>query len=319
MRIRLTQIDGSLPNLALMRLASYFRGAGAEVVITRDLEPRAGEGRYLDVFGSAIFTKSAERIAKFKAAFPQAIIGGTGTENPITVEDIIGTHRGFDYAGYPDFPESIGFTQRGCRMHCPFCVVPAKEGANVSTGTLEEIWRGPGHPKKIHLLDNDFFGQPAWRERIAEAKAGGYKVCFSQGVNARLIGDEEAASLASIEYRDTKFARRRLYTAWDNLRDEKIFFAGVDRLEAAGIPPSHLMAYMLIGFDPAETWDMIWRRFFLMTERGIRPYPMVYDSARLDLKAFQRWVVMGLYRIIPFSKYDRGPKDPAALLAYLLS
>jgi hypothetical protein len=35
MRVRLTQIDGKLPNLALMRLASWHRTRGNEVVFTR--------------------------------------------------------------------------------------------------------------------------------------------------------------------------------------------------------------------------------------------------------------------------------------------
>ena len=63
------------------------------------------------------------------------------------------------------------------------------------------------------------------------------------------------------------------------------------------------MAYMLIGFDPAETWERIHYRFERMVERGIRPYPMVYALSRRDLKAFQRWAVTGLYRVVPFSEY----------------
>lgn len=42
--------------------------------------------------------------------------------------------------------------------------------------------------------------------------------------------------------------------------------------------------------------------------RGIQPYPMVYDRSRLDLKRFQRWAITGLYRAVPWSKYDAGRK-----------
>jgi len=75
-------------------------------------------------------------------------------------------------------------------------------------------------------------------------------------------------------------------------------------LERAGIPPTRLMAYMLIGYDPAETWDRIWHRFNKMVERGIRPYPMVFNRERKDLTRFQRWVIRGLYRIVPWAEYD---------------
>lgn len=77
----------------------------------------------------------------------------------------------------------------------------------------------------------------------------------------------------------------------------------MDRLANAGIPPKHLMAYMLVGFDPTETMERILYRFRRMTDIGIRPYPMVYDPARKELKAFQRWAVTGLYRAVPWEDY----------------
>ena len=120
---------------------------------------------------------------------------------------------------------------------------------------------------------------------------------------------EVASAIASIQYRDDGFTQRRLYTAWDNLKDEEVFFRGVDCLEAAGVPPKHLMAFMLIGFDKNETWERIHLRFNRMVERGIRPYPMVFDQSRRDLKQFQRWVITGLYRAVPFDKYDSSIKS----------
>jgi len=310
MKIRLTQIDGSLPNLALMKLAHFYKASGDEVTVTRSLTRTLfEEGSYDRVYCSSIFQFSSDRVKRFMTEWPDAIIGGTGTLSTRTVEEEIGmsTYEHYDYVGWPEFDQSIGFTQRGCRLKCKFCVVPEKEGKPRSTNAIADIWRGDPWPKKLHLLDNDFFGQPkeAWSERIKEIRDGGFRVCISQGINIRLVDDESAAALASIQYRDTKFENRRLYTAWDNLRDERVFFAGVARLEAAGIPPKHLMAYMLIGFDIEETWERLFRRFNAMVERGIMPYPMVYDRKRKDLCAFQRWVVTGLYRAVPWAEYKR--------------
>lgn len=95
-----------------------------------------------------------------------------------------------------------------------------------------------------------------------------------------------------------------------------IFFKGVDLLDQHGIPPKHLMAYMLIGFDPAETWERIWHRFNRMVDRGIEPYPMVFDRARKDLLCFQRWVITGLYRIVPWPDYERATKTDESVIAY---
>jgi len=318
MNIRLTQIDGALPNLALMKLAHWHKSNGDKVVVTRSIEATPEESAYDLVYGSAIFRFSFDRLTKFSQSWPQAIVGGTGTFNANTVEQIIGgEYEKYDYSGYSDFDASIGFTQRGCRLSCKFCVVPQKEGKPRSVNTIYDIWRGEPWPRKLHLLDNDFFGQPEWVDRIREIREGKFRVCLSQGINVRMITEESAASLSSIQYRNTKFNERKLYTAWDNLRDEQVFFSGVDRLEAAGIPPKHLMAYMLIGFDIEETWDRIWYRFLRMVERGIEPYPMVYNRSRTDLLCFQRWAVRGLYRIIPWDKYERGTKSSESMEAFL--
>lgn len=305
--IRITQIDGKLPNVALMKLSHWHKAQGHEVHVTRNLGRDLFDPAYDSVYGSAIFTCfGTERLERFVKAWPEAIVGGTGTTSSATVEQTIGAdeYEHLDYTGWPDFEHSIGFTQRGCRLKCKFCVVPAKEGKNRSTNTIAGIWRGDPWPRTILLLDNDFFGQQEWRERIAEIRAGDFRVCFSQGINVRMVTDEVAEALATIRYSDTKFSRRRLYTAWDNLHDERVFFTGVDRLEKAGVPPTNLMAYMLVGYDPLETWERIWHRFNRMVERGIKPYVMVYRQSRKDLKRLQRWANMGLYRIVPFAEYN---------------
>ena len=250
---------------------------------------------------------------RFQRQWPEAVVGGTGTPFVNTVEELIGgEYEFYDYSGYPDFEDSLGFTQRGCRLKCKFCVVPTKEGKNRSLNAIEAIWCGEPYPKHLNILDNDFFGQPEWRQRAAEIRDGGFKICLQQGINVRLIDYEAAATLATLQYRDTKFKERRLYTAWDNLKDEGVFFKGVDILERAGIPPKQLRAYMLIGYDKNETWERLWHRFNRMVERGIEPYPMVFDQTRKDLKRFQRWVITGLYRAVKFEDYDANMKGSAA-------
>lgn len=318
MKVRLTQLDGALPNLALMKLASWHRSRGDDVFLTRRIEGDLFDAGYDRVYGSVILDFSGKRLARFRRAWPNAIVGGTGAgaeQLGFSVEKFLGQpHDYLDYSGYEHFDQSIGFSQRGCRLKCKFCCVPRKEGKPVSVGRIPDIWRGKPYPKKIHLLDNDFFRNPEWPARIREIVDGKFRVCLSQGINVRLINDETAAALAAIQYRNTRFTCRRLYTAWDNLGDERIFFRGIDRLERAGIKPKHIMAHMLIGFDRSETWERIWHRFNRMVERRIKPYPMVYDRSRKDLRAFARWVITGLYRAIPFEEYDvsvkrRAPHD----------
>jgi hypothetical protein len=54
-------------------------------------------------------------------------------------------------------------------------------------------------------------------------------------------------------------------------KGRKGIFEGINKLEKAGIPPSYIRAYMLIGFDRNEIWDRIWYRFKRMVEREIEP------------------------------------------------
>jgi hypothetical protein len=286
------------------------------------LEPVYGR-----VYGSAIFSFSADRVARFRHEFPNAIVGGTwNVLDSRTVETELGIEESeaVDYSIYPNFDGSIGFTQRGCRLKCGFCVVPKKEGKARTVNTIASIWRGEPYPKHIHLLDNDFFGQPReqWQTRLDEIRTGGFKVCLNQGINIRMVDDESAAALASIPYFDDSFKYRRLYTAWDSLGDEARFFSGVDKLEKAGVPPSHLMAYMLVGYDKRETWERLFYRFNRMVERRIRPYPMIYGDrertlplggyngniAHRTLKEFQRWVIRKAYTFLPFELYDVSAK-----------
>lgn len=277
MNILLIQIDGKLPNLALMKLAHWHRAQGDAVHFTRRRRRDLFDPHYDRVYASTIFKQSRKLIPQIKADWPNAVFGGTGSHNLQTVEQLIGDdHEHYDYADYPDFKESIGFSKRGCRLSCKFCVVPQKEGKPYFVNTIENIWRGHGHPRKLHLLDNDFFGHESWHGHIREIIDGNFRVCLSQGINVRMITDESAEALASIQYRDTKFKKRILYVAWDSLRDEQVFFNGIDMLEKAGIPPSHVRSYMLIGYDGHETWDRIWYRFRKMVKREIEPYPMVY-------------------------------------------
>ena len=329
--VRLTQIDGKLPNLALMKIARFHRDRGDEIVFSKQVERGMFEHEYYSaVYGSAIFTTSANRVAAFKASFPDAIVGGTwNTADTTTVETRLGLgeQERFDYTIYPGFTGSIGFTQRGCRLKCGFCVVPQKEGKPRSASTVYGIWRGEPYPKHLHLLDNDFFGQPReqWEARIDEIKTGGFKVCLNQGINIRMIDGDVAKALASIHVRDDQFKTRRLYTAWDNLGDERRFFAGVDLLENQGLPPTCLMVYMLVGYDKKETWERVMHRFQKMVARGIRPYPMVYGQknrglplggcnqriGHRTLSEFQRWAIRKAYTFIPFEYYDVNAKGRA--------
>jgi hypothetical protein len=176
---RLSQLDGTLANLALMRLAAFHRARGDDIVFTRSPYRDRREPSYASVYGSALFSFSADRVARLKNDFPSAIVGGTWDRGNLTVEDLIG-------------PEDCG-----------------------------------------------------------------------------------------LAYRDDQFERRRLYTAWDNIGDERRFFRGVDCLAAHGVKPSHLMAYMLVGYDRRETWETVLYRFNRIS-MAAKPLGIVLTNASVQ-------------------------------------
>ena len=305
MIVRLLQIDGKIPNIALMRIAAHHRALGHTVFLHRADSPlRAEAFEFLSmdkIYASAIFSRSKPIVEALIKARPDAIIGGTGFDvAPLVISNLEShgiTTLSQDYSIYPQFQQSIGFTQRGCRLKCSFCVVPQKEGRVRPERTISEIWRGDPWPRELILLDNDFFGQAEWRKRIEEIRDGGFKVSFNQGINARCITDEAAEAIASVNYRDDKMKDKRIYTAWDNKVDEWKLFAGLNRLVKCGVKPDHIMVYMLCGYWPGETTaDREYRRRRLR-EFGARPFPMAYitnetpKELEKELRGFQRWVI----------------------------
>jgi hypothetical protein len=287
----LFQLDGKVPNIALMRIAAHHRAMGESVELRWTGSPRKELwDNPRRVYASAIFEKSRGSVDQLRREFPGAIVGGTGVDVGSSLESIGITTLDQDYGLYPKWRQSIGFSQRGCRLRCSFCVVPRKEGAIRPEKSIAEIWRGTPWPRELILLDNDFFGQPGWRDRVKEINEGGFKVSFNQGINVRFITDEAAAAIASMDYRDDGMKAKRIYTAWDNKKDEERLFAGLQRLTTAGVKPDHIMVYMLINYWPGETdedWD--YRRSKLR-EFGARPYPMPFNRSKLSV-GFQRFCV----------------------------
>tara|TARA_R110002020_G_scaffold84107_1_gene208625 strand:- start:41 stop:994 length:954 start_codon:yes stop_codon:yes gene_type:complete len=313
MEVRLTHIDGKLPNLALMKLAHWHKEQGDNVTLARTPSPDMFEPQYDKVYGSAVFQWSSKRVVKdLLNAFPDAVVGGTGTNETHTVEGLleVDEYEHYDYSIYPEYEWSIGFSQRGCRLNCGFCVVPKKEGRPRSVNSIWDIWR-PGTERNICLLDNDFFGQPKdqWEARIEEIKEGNFKVNFNQGINVRLINDESAKVLSEVEYYDARFKNKRLYTAWDNVGQEDIFFKGFNQLTNAGINPNHIMVYMLIGYKPGETMEEILYRYQKLKDAGCLPYPMVYNNENKRLKRFQRWVVTRIDAHATWEEFEASYKS----------
>lgn len=317
MNVLLLQLDGKLPNIALMRISAHHKALGDCVTLRSTGQPEQlclFDHRFDRVYASLIFERTRAVAERLLAVCPSAIVGGTGWDVTSKLEDDGITTLDQDYSAYPRYQDSIGFTQRGCRLKCKFCVVPRKEGAIRQEKTVSEIWRGEPYPRHLVLLDNDFFGQPEWQTRIDEIREGGFKVSFNQGINVRFITEDSAAAIASVRYSDDGFKTPRIYTAWDNRKDEKRLFDGLNLLVKHGIKPDHIMVYMLIGFWPGETEEDWLYRSSQLRAFGARPYPMPYVRNPQTV-GFQRWIVGAYDKRISWADWQNARYEPRRLNA----
>lgn len=312
-KVLVFQLDGKIPNIACMRISNHHRRLGDEVEFRWTGTPMRSLFDSPDkVYGSAIFEKTKPAVALLLEQFPQAIVGGTGVDVQSNLESFGITTKSQDYSLYPGWKQSIGFSQRGCRLKCPFCVVPRKEGGVKEEQTIWDIWRGDPYPREIILLDNDFFGQPNWRDRIKEIRDGRFKVSFNQGINARFLTEETAEAVASVDYRADDMKVRRIYTAWDNKKDEQRLFNGLNLLVKHGVKPRHIMVYILVGYWPGETEDDRLYRQKKLRDFGAMPYPMPFVRTT-ELVGFQRWIVGAYDKRISWEDWKAAKYQPRNL------
>lgn len=279
MKIGIIQVDGHYPNLALMQIASYHEQQGHNV----------------DWYDGILFNQSYDQVYASKifsfSDMPQlpqnAIIGGTGIDfRNVLPQEIADCSP--SYSLYPACNYHIGFSMKGCRFNCKFCCVPQKEGRPKYNSNIDGLLINPKGGNRLMLLDNDFFGGPEWKpnlERIIELKL---KVCFIQGLNIRIITEEQAQLLSNCNYQNSKFNQKYLTFAWDRYNDGKLIHKGIKICNDAGIPCKHMQFFILIGFD--STPDQDYERVMTLRELGCMPFVMPYNKSNPYQKAFTRWV-----------------------------
>ena len=107
-RVLVLQLDGSLPNLALMRIAAHHRKRGDEIDFRRVGNVAAIQPELWDepkwVYGSLIFERTRPLAEHIRKVYPDAIVGGTGWSLAMTLERAGVWTREIDYSIYPKFP-----------------------------------------------------------------------------------------------------------------------------------------------------------------------------------------------------------------------
>ena len=131
------------------------------------------------------------------------------------------------------------------------------------------------------------------------------KTSFSQGLDIRLITQENAELLSQIKYYDLDFKDRRLYFAWDFPELEQHVKKGIQILLDAGVKSAHLMFFVLMCYNTNYQQDLY--RLETLIDLGVKPYVMLYNEDKGTYQHhMKRWIEWRYYHIIPWEKYDSG-------------
>lgn len=292
MRIGLIQIDGKLPNLALMKISAWHKENGDEVIFPYSYDDLF-IGQVDKVYAAVIFSenrKQAEHYAKLGAE-----VGGTGWDLIKKLPPHIYNMKP-DYALY-GIDYGMGFTSRGCIRKCKFCVVPEKEGlihhVNMPIDLLNPL------SDRLSLLDNNAMASSRWEEVAQQIIDMRIKVNFTQGNDIRLMTKRNAELLGSMRH------EKRLHFAYDNLDSTYEVMKGIELLGNAGIKPYRLTFFVLTNFNSNFNDDM--QRVENLINIGANPYVMIYNKADApkQIRHLQRWCnsVPPIRKVCEFKDY----------------
>lgn len=282
MKIRLLANDSKIPNLAIMKISTYHKRLGDDV----DWYDPLFDYEDTDIlYHSQVFTFTPKY--QYYPINAQIVKGGTGIDIKSKLPSEIEEIEELDYSLYPDCDYSIQFLSRGCFRKCEFCVVREKEGLihRVEPMQLNK------HGKYIKLLDNNFFGCKDWRENIEILKSYNQPIDFNQGIDLRILNEEQCLALQSLKIKN-------IHCAWDDYQDKDVIIPKL-KLLCKYVKPHKITCYVLVGFENREIVPTDVERVLLLDSMGVNPFAMGYvdynnpnHEKSKSVKAFCRWVNM---------------------------
>lgn len=288
MKVLLIDVDSKMPNLALMKLSAYHKQRRDKIYLNSGCNPDR-------VYISCIFQKNRSKALGIAKMFGCPVETGGYGINGIKLPDEI-EHITPDYSLY-NCDYSMGFTSRGCTRNCPFCIIPTKEGYIKDHAPITEFLH-LDHNKLI-LIDNNFLASPRWRENLEFIIENDLKINFLQGLDIRIVNEENAKLLAECKTRDHKFNRRALYFAWDLMEYEQAVYRGIEILSDEGIPKSCLMFYVLVGFNTTLVQDLY--RIEKLKGLGAKVFLMPYNGRKHPMT---QWVDQRYYEFLSWDEWD---------------
>lgn len=293
----------TMPSPALMKLSSWLKSRGNQVVFVRGNKKESVEPDV--IYMTSVFTfnrdKIFESIRFYNESFPGVPIVLGGIYATCLTHDIeegslggrlrddwflfleglkganVSLHKGIhpeaeemplDYSLYPKYPGSLIAASRGCRNKCSFCAIPLIEGGMHSCKpSIKHLLRLYG--TEVTFFDNNFLASPFALNIIEELLDADVKVDFNQGLDCRRITPEFAQKLHQLRMDDIRLA-------CDNPAALKPFKEAVEMLVDAGFPKWKIFTYCLYNYQ--DTPEELIFRMEELARLGVRIYPMRYQS-----------------------------------------
>lgn len=166
--------------------------------------------------------------------------------------------------------QGVTFTSRGCNNHCPWCLVPKREGK------LRELPIVEGNI----IQDNNFLQcNQDHRDKVFEMLRKQHGIAFSGGLDARLFTHRIVDDLHSCRV-------SQIFLACDTPQAIGSVARAVKWLD---LTRDKIRCYVLIAFDPDETIDDARERLIDVYKVGCLPFAQLYQPPDRCIKYSREW------------------------------
>lgn len=295
MRIGLHDADAehlrnkTFPNYALMKISSWHKTHGNTV------DWWQSKKHFDRVYSSKIFDFTKEN-----PLLPyHTLKGGTGYDVkstlPPEIEDSFP-----DYSIYPDCDYAVGFLTRGCINHCPWCIVPQKEGMIRPYRTWHQLVRPDS--ERLVLMDNNILACEYGIAQLESLTGSEISIDLNQGMDIRLVTEELIQLFKHLKW--IRFIRFSCDSKSQLPYFERIF----PLFEKYKISISRIFIYILVQKDLADAEHRVQSLFAL--NRNISLYAQAERNERMGIvpnklqKEFaQRYVYGRIYKKETWAQY----------------
>ena len=200
-----------------------------------------------------------------------------------------------------------GFITRGCIRNCYFCKVPKHEGKLYAYRSVEEV---VGNFKKAIFMDNNFLAWDGANDAMDWLIEHNIKCQFNQGLDIRLVNDENLSRLARLNYMG------EYVFAFDDVRQMKFMNEAIQLVKKHISKPWKVKMFVYVNAEKMDPDDTV-RRIQWLKEHECLPYVMrdancygsEYELFYTDLAAYGNQP--GIFKKMAFDEFlcRRHPKN----------